>query len=136
MALNRRINNWGLTHSPEFPLFLGRGKMKSLLPLREEEHAHSCTPKIPKTMRKTNLSLSKRQQKPQRNHLPPAVPAKKQIPFRLAMTLLQRCQAAETDAAYSYRLRPLAHPYPIYNFNEARLRQWTLNVSTEIAVNI
>ena len=102
----------GLTHSLEFPLFLGKKKMKSLLPLPKEGHTFSCTPKISKTIPKTRLGLSKRQQSPLRNHLPPAVPAKRQLPFRLEMGWLQRWQAAETAAAYSYRLRPLARPYP------------------------
>lgn len=78
---NRCINNWGLTHSSEFPLFHDRNKTKNLLSLPEEGHPFSCTPKDLKAMRKTRLSLSKRQQSPQRTHLPPAVSERRKLPL-------------------------------------------------------
>ena len=55
--------------------------MKTLLPLPEEGHTFSCTQKLEKNMRKTRLGLSKGQQNPQRTQLPPAVPAKRQLPL-------------------------------------------------------
>ena len=54
--------------------------MKTRLSLAKEGHAFSCISKILKKVPKTRLYLSKRQHHPQRTHLPPAVPAKRELP--------------------------------------------------------
>ena len=77
---NRRINNWGLSHSPEFSLMLDRKKLK-LYCRSLRKVTPFPAPKNSKKMRKTRLGLSKRQQNPQRTQLPPAVPAKRQLPL-------------------------------------------------------
>ena len=88
---NRRINNWGLTHSPEFPLFLDRKKMKTLLPLHEEGHTFSCTQKLEKNMWKNAFRPLKKATEPAAHPASTSRAGEETAPFGLEMAFLQRC---------------------------------------------
>jgi hypothetical protein len=66
--------------------------MKTRLSLAKEGHAFSCISKRLKKVPKTCLYLPKRQHNPQRTHLPPAVPAKRELPWDLRW---RRCSVAK-----------------------------------------
>jgi len=66
--------------------------MKNRLSLAKEGHAFSCISKRLKKVPKTRLYLSKRQHNPQRTHLPPAVPAKRELPWD---SRWRRCSVAK-----------------------------------------
>ena len=80
---NRRTNNWGLTHIHQNSrcFLIGKNLLKLYCrPLRKVT-PFPAPKNSKKNIRKTRSGLSKRQQNPQRTQLPPAVPAKRQLPL-------------------------------------------------------